>query len=139
MDPVVAMNLVFDVVIVLLSIFSYGRRRSPILVWLAFCLFAASYALTIVGVANSLILTPMRAIRYLSIIAGIGMHHIQQRQSTEFTHAFMVALFKLRASRVSLVEARATFREFSPTIFTNALPTMTPSVPALTRSRTCSG
>lgn len=80
LDPVVAMNLVFDVVIVLLSVFYYGRRRSSILLWIAvaFCLFAASYALTIVGVVNSLILIPMRAIGYLSIIAGIGVHDVQQ-------------------------------------------------------------
>jgi len=75
------MNLAFDVVIVLLSVFSYGRKRSSILLWIAvaFCLFAASYALTIAGIANSLILIPMRAIGYLSIIAGIGVYLIQQR------------------------------------------------------------
>lgn len=81
LDPVITMNLVFDIVILLLSVYSYVKKRSSILLWLtvAFSIFAASYALTILEVANSLILIPMRTIRYLSIIAGIGVHHIQQR------------------------------------------------------------
>lgn len=81
MDPVIGMNLAFDVAILLFAAYSYISTRSSLLLWLtfAFSIFAASYALTILGVASSLILIPLRAIGYLSIIAGIAVHHFQRR------------------------------------------------------------
>lgn len=81
MDPVVAMNLLFDVIIVLLSVYAYGRKRGTLLVWVAvgFSFFGASYVLTILGLGDSLILIPLRAVGYLSIIAGVVLHSIQHR------------------------------------------------------------
>ena len=81
MDPVVAMNLVFDVVIILLSAYAYGKKRGTLLLWItvAFCFFASSYVLTVLVVGGSLILIPLRAVGYLSIIAGVAIHSIQRR------------------------------------------------------------
>ena len=75
------MNLVFDLVILSLSVYAYGRKRGIILLWfsVAFCFFAASYVLSIVGFGSLLILFPLRAVGYLSIIAGISFHSLQQR------------------------------------------------------------
>jgi hypothetical protein len=80
LDPVTALNLLFDVVIVLLGSYAYGKKRVALLLWIAlgFCFFAVSYALTILGFGASLILIPLRAVGYLSIIAGL-VHYIQQR------------------------------------------------------------
>lgn len=79
LDPVVALNLLFDVIIVLVGAYAYGRKRGTLLLWVtvAFCFFAASYVLSIVGIGSSLILIPLRAIGYLSIIAGLVLHYIQ--------------------------------------------------------------
>ncbi|HYB84870.1 MAG TPA: hypothetical protein VED86_06030 [archaeon] len=81
MDPIAVMNLAFDLVIVVLSACAYGKKRSTILLWItvAFCFFAASYVLSILGFGVSLILIPLRAVGYLSIIAGLALHYIQQR------------------------------------------------------------
>lgn len=81
MDPVTGMNLVFDVVILLFAAYSFTKTRSSLLLWFtfAFCIFAASYALSILGLASSLFLIPLRAVGYLSIIAGIGIHYFQRR------------------------------------------------------------
>ena len=67
------MNLLFDLVILALSFMAYKERKSPLLLWLgiAFCLFAVSYVLTILGVASTLALVPLRAVGYLSVIAGL--------------------------------------------------------------------
>jgi hypothetical protein len=75
------MNLVFDVVIVLLSAYAYLRKRGALLLWIAvaFGFFAISYVLTILAVGGSLILIPLRAVGYLSIIAGVALHSIQRR------------------------------------------------------------
>ena len=80
MDPVVGMNLVFDVVIVLLSIYAYEKKKGVLLLWIsvAFSFFAVSYVLTILGLANSLFLIPLRAVGYLSVIAGLALHSIQR-------------------------------------------------------------
>jgi hypothetical protein len=74
------MNLLFDVVIALLGFYAYGKKRGTLPLWtaLGFCFFAASYALTILGFGASLILIPLRAVGYLSIIAGLVLY-IQQR------------------------------------------------------------
>ena len=81
MDPVVGMNLLFDVVIVLLSAYAYSKKRGTLLVWIAaaFCFFGASYVLTILGLGDPLILIPLRTFGYLSIIAGVVLHYVQQR------------------------------------------------------------
>ena len=81
MDPVIELNLLFDVVILLLSAFAYGKKRGTLLLWItvAFCFFAVSYVLTILGWGGSLILIPLRTVGYLSIIAGLVLHYVQQR------------------------------------------------------------
>jgi hypothetical protein len=73
LDPVTVMNLLFDLVIFLLGLFVYKGRKSVLALWVAvaFCLFAISYALTIAGVGSSLILIPIRALGYLSVIVGL--------------------------------------------------------------------
>ena len=81
MDPVVAMNLLFDVVILAFSAYAYRKKRGTILAWItvAFCFFTTSYVLTLLGFGVSLILIPLRAVGYLSIIAGLVLHYVQQR------------------------------------------------------------
>lgn len=80
LDPVVALNLVFDVIIILLGAYAYSKKKGTLPLWvtIGFCFFAASYVLTILGVTSSLILIPLRAVGYLSIIAGLALH-VQQR------------------------------------------------------------
>lgn len=75
------MNLAFDLVIILVSAYAYCKKRGTILLWItfAFCFFAASYVLSILGFGVSLILIPLRAVGYLSIIAGVALHYLQQR------------------------------------------------------------
>lgn len=79
LDPVIAMNLLFDVVIILLGSYAYGKKRVALLLWitLGFSLFAVSYVLTILGFGSS-VLIPLRAVGYLSIIVGL-VHYIKQR------------------------------------------------------------
>jgi hypothetical protein len=81
LDPVVALNLVFDVVIVLLSAYAYRKKRVALLLWIvmAFSFFAVSYVLTILGVGSSLILIPLRVVGYLSVIAGVTLYSVQRR------------------------------------------------------------
>jgi hypothetical protein len=73
MDPVTVMNLLFDVVIFILGILVYRAKKGVLPLWVAvaFLLFAISYVLTIVGVGSSLILIPIRAFGYLSILVGL--------------------------------------------------------------------
>jgi hypothetical protein len=80
LDPVVALNLLFDVIIILLAIYAYSRKKNILPLWLTlgFCFFALSYVMTILGITSSLILLPLRAIGYLSIIAGLALQ-IQKR------------------------------------------------------------
>lgn len=73
MDPVTAMNLLFDLAILFIGVFVYRKGRNVLALWVAvaFCLFAISYVLTIIGVGNSLFLIPLRALGYLSVMAGL--------------------------------------------------------------------
>jgi len=73
LDPVTVMNLIFDLVILLIGFVVYKEKKSPLPLWVAvaFCLFAISYVLTIVGVASTFILIPLRALGYLSVIVGL--------------------------------------------------------------------
>jgi high-affinity Fe2+/Pb2+ permease len=73
MDPVIVLNLLFDLVIFLLGLLVYKEKKNILPLWVAvaFLLFAVSYALTIVGIGNSLILIPLRALGYLSVIVGL--------------------------------------------------------------------
>ena len=73
MDPVTVMNLFFDLVIFLLALLVYKQKKWVLPLWVAvaFLLFGFSYALTIAGVGNSLILVPIRAVGYLSVIVGL--------------------------------------------------------------------
>jgi len=76
LDPVIVMNLVFDLVIVLLAVYVNGKKHNVLLLWiaLAFGLFAISYVLTILGITDSTILIPLRAVGYLSVIVGLALH-----------------------------------------------------------------
>jgi len=73
MDPVVLMNLLFDLIIVILGIAVYTKKKDILLMWvsIAFLFFALSYVLVVLGVTDSMVLIPLRAIGYLSVIAGI--------------------------------------------------------------------
>jgi hypothetical protein len=76
LDPVAVMNLFFGLVIFLLGLLVYRKKKGllPLCVAVAFCLFAVSYVLTIAGVGSSLILLPLRALGYLLVIAGLILH-----------------------------------------------------------------
>jgi len=76
LDPVTVMNLLFDLTIFVLGLLVYREKKGVLPLWVAvaFGLFAISYALTIVGVGSSLILIPLRALGYLSVIAGLILH-----------------------------------------------------------------
>ena len=52
-----------------------GSNVLALWVGVAFCLFAISYVLTILGFGNSLFLIPLRAFGYLSVIAGLILLH----------------------------------------------------------------
>ena len=71
------MNLLFDLAILLIGIFVYRKGGNVLALWVAvaFCLFAISYVLTILGFGNSLFLIPLRAFGYLSVIAGLILLH----------------------------------------------------------------
>jgi len=67
----------FDVIIVVLAIFTYLHRKGALVMWVgtAFFFFVAlSYALTILGMSSSLILIPLRTLGYLSVIVGLILH-----------------------------------------------------------------
>jgi len=66
----------FDVIIVVLAIFTYLHRKGALVMWVgtAFFFFALSYALTILGMSSSLILIPLRTLGYLSVIVGLILH-----------------------------------------------------------------
>ncbi len=73
MDLVIAMNLAFNLVIVCLGAFAYVRAKNVLVlsVSIGFCFFAISYILTIAGFGSSVVLIPLRAFGYLTIIAGL--------------------------------------------------------------------
>jgi len=73
MDPVALLNLLFDLIIVVLGIVVYTKRKGILLMWvsIAFLFFAISYVLVILGVTDSMVLIPLRSVGYLSVIAGI--------------------------------------------------------------------
>jgi predicted membrane protein len=73
MDPVTVLNLLFDLVIFALGLLVYKEKKGVLPLWVAvaFLLFAVSYAFTIVGVENAIILIPLRAVGYLSVIVGL--------------------------------------------------------------------
>lgn len=73
LDPVIVLNLLFDLAILFLSIFVYKEKKGPLVLWvtIAFCIFAISYVLTILGFGSQTILIPLRAIGYLSVLAGL--------------------------------------------------------------------
>jgi len=77
------MNLSFDVIIAAVAIFGYIKKRSVLVQWIffAFCLFAVSYVLVILGIGSQEILIPLRAAGYLSVIAGLVLQHWRFRQS----------------------------------------------------------
>ena len=76
LDPVIIMNLLFDLAILILGIFVYNEKKVVLALWIAigFCFFAISYVLSILGFVDSLILIPLRALGYLSILAGLILH-----------------------------------------------------------------
>lgn len=73
LDPVIVLNLLFDLGILFLSIFVYKEKKGPLVLWvgIAFCIFAVSYVLTILGLGSQTILIPLRATGYLSVMAGL--------------------------------------------------------------------
>ena len=73
MDPVTSLNLMFDVIIFLLGLVVYRTKKNVLSLWvaIAFLLFAISYALTIAGAGDPMILIPLRAIGYICVIVGL--------------------------------------------------------------------
>ncbi len=73
LDPVVLLNLTFDVVIVLLGVFVHQRKKNQFALWVAvaFALFGISYVLTIAEVTSSWVLVPIRTLGYLSVVLGL--------------------------------------------------------------------
>lgn len=73
LDPVVLLNLAFDILIVVLAILLHQRIQSALVLGVAgaFGLFAISYALTIADVTSAWILVPIRTVGYLCVILGL--------------------------------------------------------------------
>ena len=73
MDPVTVLNLIFDLVIFILGLVVYRAKKNVLSLWVsvAFLLFAISYVLTIAGMGDPVILIPLRALGYISVIVGL--------------------------------------------------------------------
>lgn len=73
LDPVVLLNLTFDIVIVILAAVFYQKNKNTLVGWVAvaFALFAFSYVLTLAGVGSSWVLVPIRTVGYLSVVLGL--------------------------------------------------------------------
>ena len=73
MDPVTTLNLTFDIIIFLLGLVVYGTKKNVLSLWvaIAFLLFGISYALTVAGAGDPMILLPLRTIGYICLIVGL--------------------------------------------------------------------
>lgn len=85
-DPIVVLNLVFDLIILGLGLYAYARVRltGAALIGVGFGFYAISYILTILGYGSStLLLLPIRVLGYLSVIAGLALilYHALSRSS----------------------------------------------------------
>ena len=73
MDPVIVLNLVFDLLIFLLGLVVYSAKKNTLSLWvaIAFLLFGISYTLTIAGAGDPTILIPLRTLGYICVIVGL--------------------------------------------------------------------
>jgi len=73
-DPVIATNLLFCVIIVILGYLGYRKKHLtlPILVGVAFGLFGISHLLTLLSVKDAVVLIPIRGLAYLIVIFALA-------------------------------------------------------------------
>ena len=90
LDPIVVLNLAFDLIVLGLGAFLYVRAGMAVggLVGLGFAFFAVSYILTILGYGGSnALLLPLRVLGYVSVIAGLAWLLYQWRRTSPPTPA----------------------------------------------------
>lgn len=76
-DPVTVMNLVFDLIILCLGVYSYKKVKGSAgsVVGIGFGFFAISYVITILGFGSvTAALIPLRILGYLSVIGGMYLY-----------------------------------------------------------------
>ena len=73
MDPVIAVNFVFCVIIVILGYLGYRKKHDtlPILIGTAFGLFGISHLLTLLNFNEATVLIPIRGLAYLIVIFAL--------------------------------------------------------------------
>jgi hypothetical protein len=82
MDPVIAVNFAFCVVIVILGYLAYKKKRDtlPILIGTAFGLFGISHLLTLLSFNEATFLITIRGLAYLIVIFALYRFLISQRK-----------------------------------------------------------
>jgi len=81
LDPVYLLNFALCIVILMLGAYAYRRRKSfiPLLIGVAFGLFAISHLMTLLDMAKTLE-TPLiatRALAYLTVIFALYKYSVQ--------------------------------------------------------------
>ena len=75
MDPVIVTNLVPGIIILVLGVWCYTKKKGavPLYIGIAFGLFAVSHAITLLGFATSLtaLLVTIRLVAYLLVIFAL--------------------------------------------------------------------
>ena len=75
MDPVIVTNLVLCIIILVLGVWGYTKKKGavPLYIGIAFGLFAVSHAIMLLGIATSLtaLLIAIRLIAYLLVVFAL--------------------------------------------------------------------
>jgi len=75
MDPVITTNLVLCIIIFVLGVWGYTKKKDdvPLYIGISFGLFAVSHIITLLGLAASLtaLLIPIRLIAYLLVVFAL--------------------------------------------------------------------
>ena len=81
LDPVYLLNFALCIVILMLGAYAYRRKRSfiPLLIGVAFGLFAISHLMTLLDMAKTLEtpLIAIRALAYLTVIFALYKYSVQ--------------------------------------------------------------
>jgi hypothetical protein len=80
MDPVIAVNFAFCVIIVILGYLGYKKKHDtlPILIGTAFGLFGISHLLTLLSFNEATVLIAIRGLAYLIVIFALYKFLISQ-------------------------------------------------------------
>ena len=76
-DPVVVMNLIFDLIILCFGVFTYLKSEglAGLVIGIGFAFFAISYVITILGYGDmTTVLIPLRILGYLSVISSLYLY-----------------------------------------------------------------